>query len=153
MTFEEELQRSGKIIFTNKGISMMPLLRENKDVMIIEKCQPSDVKKFDAVLFTRKNKDKTRYVMHRVLRLNDDGSFFIAGDNCTAGERVVPEQILGHLIGVIRNGKRLDVSDKKYLLYVHIWCDAYPIRFGILKIRNFAKRCIRYAKRRIRHEQ
>ena len=30
-TFEEELERNGILIYTNRGDSMMPLLRENRD--------------------------------------------------------------------------------------------------------------------------
>ncbi len=152
MTFEEELDKSGRLVYTNKGISMMPLLREKKDVMIIEKCTPSDIKKLDAVLFTRNTGGKITYVMHRVLRLEADGSFFIAGDNCTSGENVKPCQILGRLTGIIRDGKRIDVKDKSYLFYVHLWCDIYPLRFFVLRLKNFLLRCMRYAKRRIIHE-
>lgn len=152
MTFEEQLEKTGRLVYTNKGVSMMPLIREGRDVMIIEACSIKDIKKFDAVLFTRKTGDKTTYVLHRVLKLNSNGSFFIAGDNCTGGENVAGEQILGRLTGIIRDGKRTDTADKKYLLYVHIWCDLYPLRFKLLKIRGFVKRCIGYAKRRIRNE-
>ena len=152
MTFEEELAKSGRLIYTNKGISMMPLLREKRDVMIIEKCSPCDIKRLDAVLFMRMTGDEKAYVMHRVLRLEPDGSFFIAGDNCISGENVRPEMILGRLTGVIRDGKRIDVKSKRYLFYVHLWCDIYPLRFLILRFRNFSIRCLRYAKRRIKHE-
>lgn len=153
MTFEEELDKSGRLIYTNKGISMMPLLRENRDVMIIEKCSPRDIQRLDAVLFTRNTGGKVVYVMHRVLRVEADGSFFIAGDNCTAGENVKDFQILGRLTGIIRDGKRIDVKNKSYLFYVHLWCDIYPLRFFILKLRNVSIRCIRYAKRRIIDER
>lgn len=41
MTFEEVLELDGRLIYTNKGISMMPFLRADKDVMIIEPCTAS----------------------------------------------------------------------------------------------------------------
>ena len=36
-TFEEELARKRKLIYTNVGDSMMPLLRQGKDLLIIER--------------------------------------------------------------------------------------------------------------------
>ena len=36
-TFEEELERTGKLIYTNVGDSMMPLIRQDRDLLIIEK--------------------------------------------------------------------------------------------------------------------
>ncbi len=153
MTFEEELERSGKLVYTNKGVSMMPLLRENKDIMIIEKCAAADVKRLDAVLFTRKSPEKTNYVLHRVLKVNRDESFWIVGDNCVSGEQVRGEQILGKLTEVIRDGKRIGADSAAYRVYAHIWCDAYPVRFFFLRARNFAKRCLRYVKRRLKHEK
>ena len=36
-TFEEELERNGILIYTNRGDSMMPLLRENRDLIHIRR--------------------------------------------------------------------------------------------------------------------
>ena len=42
-TFEEELTRKRKLIYTNVGDSMMPLLRQGKDLLIIERPKEWDV--------------------------------------------------------------------------------------------------------------
>ena len=39
-SFEEELEQNGTLVFPNKGTSMMPLLRQNRDLMVIEKRGP-----------------------------------------------------------------------------------------------------------------
>ncbi len=153
MTFEEELKKSGRLVYTNKGVSMMPLLRQGRDLMVIEACRGEEVKRLDAVLFTRQRKEKKDYVLHRVLRLEADGSFWIIGDNCINGENVKKEQILGRLTAVVRDGKKIEVTDKRYLLYVYLWCSPYHLRILLQKIRMLAGKCIRYAKRRIRHEK
>lgn len=36
-TFEEEINKTGKLIYTSVGNSMMPIIRENCDILIIEK--------------------------------------------------------------------------------------------------------------------
>ena len=35
-SFEEQLARTGKLIYTNKGDSMMPLIKQDRDLLIIE---------------------------------------------------------------------------------------------------------------------
>lgn len=150
ITFEEQLNKNGTLIYTNKGVSMLPLLREDRDIMVIRKIEGTDCKKYDAVLFMRPwVTGRGRYVLHRILRVNEDGSFWIIGDNCVSGETVKPEQILGVLTSVIRDGKTVNVTDKKYLLYVHLWCDALPVRIFLLRSRSFVRRCLGWLKRRI----
>lgn len=153
MTFEEELRRSGRLVFTNKGSSMMPLLRQDKDIMIITACEAKELHALDAVLFVREQEGKKRYVLHRILKCNPDGSFWIVGDHCYSGETIKGEQILGKLSAVVRDGKNISVEDKKYLLYVHLWCDFYPIRFFILRAKAFLRRGRNFIKRRILHEK
>lgn len=153
MTFEEELRRSGRLVFTNKGSSMMPLLRQDKDIMIITACEAKELLPLDAVLFVREQGGKKQYVLHRILKSHPDGSFWIVGDHCYSGERVKGEQILGKLSAVVRDGKTISVQDKKYLFYVHLWCDFYPMRFFILRTKAFLRRGRNFIKRRILHEK
>ncbi len=135
---------------------MMPLIREGRDVMVIEDCSGAQVQKLDAVLFTRERRQqkngaraKKDYVLHRVLRINPDGSFWIIGDNCTCGEVVRGEQIIGRLTAVVRDGRTVSTSDAKYRCYVNLWCRPYHLRIFILRVRNFIKRGFRYIRRHI----
>ena len=54
-TFEEELRKNGVIAYTNVGVSMLPLIKENKDALIIRKAEPEALKRYDIVLFKREN--------------------------------------------------------------------------------------------------
>lgn len=123
-TLAEELNRSGVVIHTNKGTSMIPLLRENRDLMVIRKRGAGCFHKYDAVLFLRDNEE---YVLHRIIKLNPD-SYWIVGDNCISGEEVREEQILGVLDEIVRDGKTIKVTDKGYVLFVRFWWAIYPIR-------------------------
>lgn len=129
ITFEEELERHGNLVFTNVGVSMMPLLRQGRDLMVIEKKGPQRCKKYDAVLYKVGN----RYILHRIIRVREH-DYVIVGDNCIYREfGITDDQILGVLTQVLRNGKRIDVqTDRKYRLYVHLWCDFYHVRAAIL---------------------
>ena len=144
-TYEEELRKNGKIIHTNVGVSMMPLLRQNRDVMIIERVE-GRLKKYDAPLYKRKN---GQYVLHRVLKVREH-DYVICGDNCVQKEYgITDDQILGVLTGVIRDGKTISVNDFWYKVYYHLWCDFFYVRVTILRIRSFVYRVGRFIKRRL----
>ena len=144
-SFEEELERTGVLVFTNKGRSMMPLLREDRDLMVIEKKGPERCRKYDAVLFKRGDK----YVLHRILQVREQG-YYIAGDNCRKGENVREEQILGVLKQVVRDGKTIDVEDPAYQRYVHLWCDCYPLRAGLFFLRDGVKSVGRRVRKKLK---
>lgn len=137
VTFEEELDRHGTLIYTNVGVSMMPLLRQGRDLMVIRKRGEDRLKKYDAVLFKRKN---GQYILHRILRVRES-DYYIVGDNCASGEYVKDAQILGVLTEVVRDGKVVSMEDKNYRRYVHLWCDFFPIRVGLIRLRGVYYRC------------
>ena len=144
ITFEELLNRDGYLAFTNKGVSMMPLLRQDQDIMLIEKKGSNRCKKMDAVLFRRPGGSGTgAYVMHRILRVNPDGTYWIVGDNCISGETVAEENVLGILTGIVRDGKTIPVTDITYRLYVNTWCRFVHLRFAIIRTGRFLGRCLR----------
>jgi hypothetical protein len=140
-SFEEQLEQNGLLAFPNKGRSMMPLLRQDRDLMVIEKKGPERCKKYDAVLFKRGE----RYVLHRILKVRER-DYWIVGDNNRRGEFVKDEQILGVMTQVVRDGKTILVTDPWYLLYVHLWCDLFPLRCALLFVRDG----LRAAKRRMK---
>ncbi len=143
-SFASVLKETGILVYTTRGVSMRPLLRQGKDVVVIEK-KKEHCKKYDAVLFQRRN---GQYVLHRILK-GKNGKYWIVGDNCISGETVDENQIIGVMTSVKRNGKTIKVTDWPYKLYVHLWCDVYPIRFLMLRARAFAYRCYRFLRRRV----
>ena len=130
ITFEELLEQKGYIVYTNVGRSMMPLLRQRRDIIEIRKKGPERCKKYDVVLYKRDG----RYILHRILEVLPDGKYIIAGDNNTFLEKdITDDRILGVMTRVIRDGKSIFTNDKAYMAYVHLWCDAYTVRMGVLK--------------------
>ena len=83
-TFEEQLDKCGKLIYTNVGDSMMPLIRQDKDLLIIEKPK-GRLKKYDVPLYRR---DSGQYVLHRILevRKNDYVICVADGKSCASVE-------------------------------------------------------------------
>ena len=144
-TFEEMLQKEGYILYTNIGYSMIPLLRQKKDIIEIKKSNSEHYKKYDVVLYKRRN----HYILHRILKVLPD-RYVVAGDHNTfLDPPVTDEMILGVMTRVIRDGKSITPDSILYKVYVHLWCDFYPIRVFLLKAKAFVYRCLRFVKRRI----
>lgn len=135
-TFEEEIERKGKLVYTNVGDSMMPIIQQNRDLLIIEKVN-GRLKKYDVPLYKR---DSGQYVLHRILKVRKN-DYVICGDNRRQKEYgITDSHIIGVLTGIVRDRRTISVNDKKYRLYVHLWCDFFPIRALILGAKNHLKR-------------
>ena len=136
-TYEEQLDLHGQLVYTNVGDSMMPLLRENRDLMVITRKNPGRMNKYDAILYRRPD---GKYIMHRILKVRKD-DYILCGDNRWQRETGVKDDwILGVLTAVIRDGKEISVKDWRYRLYVHLWCDFFYIRGGILWLKGKLRR-------------
>ena len=72
-TFEEIIEKDGYLVYTCKGFSMMPLLRQHRDLVVISKIT-EPLKKYDVILFKRNGK----YILHRILTVKD-GAYDTAG--------------------------------------------------------------------------
>lgn len=128
--FEKLLKRDGRLVYKTKGRSMEPMLRQNRDLVVIE--VPSErLKKYDVALY----KAGERFVLHRVIGVKD-GYYRIRGDNTYAVERVPDEAVLGKLVRFLRKGKEHAVTDRGYRTYAVLWNTIYPLRALWRKIRS-----------------
>lgn len=134
-TFEQVLQQGDKLIYPNVGDSMRPLIRQGRDLMVIQQRPEGRCRRYDAVLYKRPN---GKYVLHRILKVRKDG-YVLCGDNRYTREFGVPDQwIIGVLTAVLRDGKReLKATDWRYRLYVHLWCDFFLIRAFLIRVFRF----------------
>ena len=145
-TFEEILDETGYLVYTNVGISMMPLLRQRRDVIEIRKKEPGRCKKYDVVLYKRGSK----YILHRIVKVRPK-DYVIVGVHCVRREYgITDDMILGVMTRVIRDGKSIYPTDWRYKLYYHLWVDFYPIRAFILILKAMARGTARRLKRLIR---
>lgn len=135
-SFESILERMGMLAYTSVGTSMLPFIRQNRDVILIRRKGEERCKRLDAVLFRRPNATgEDAYVLHRILRVRRGGTYWIVGDNCWSGETVPDERVIGILYAIVRDGKFISADDPEYRLFVHLWCDCWPVRFALLRLR------------------
>lgn len=142
MTIEELLKRDGKLIYRTRGVSMEPMLRQNRDLVVLE-TPVARLKPYDVALYKR----GSNLVLHRVLQVKED-YYLIRGDNTYVMETVPDEAVLGVLTGFLRKGKQISVTDKRYLLYVKLWHAIYPIRWFAVKMIHALKHCAKWILRR-----
>ena len=145
-TFEEVLAQEGKLVYRCRGMSMSPMLRQHRDLVVIQPEPEKQYGKYDVILYRRGDK----YILHRILKVTDNG-YIICGDHNWCLERdITPEQILGKLTSFVRNGREIPVEDPVYRMYVRLWCDLYPIRamirFGKVKTALVLRKVIRKVK-------
>ncbi len=139
ISFEEELEKSGKLVYTTVGVSMRPLIKQDRDISIISKPN-GRLKKFDVALYKRPN---GQYVLHRVVKVLENG-YVILGDNCVSKEYNIKEsQILGVLTSLVRNGKEIDLNSFGYKLYVRARYAHYPVRVIISKTKRFLRKLLK----------
>lgn len=135
-TFEDEIKRTGRIIYTNVGDSMMPLIKQGRDVLVISAIN-GRLKRYDIPLYKR---DSGQYVLHRILKVRKN-DYVICGDNrCNKEYGITDRHIIGVLSGIIRDGREIPVTDIKCRIYAHLWCDLFPVRVLIIRIRQIFKR-------------
>ena len=132
-SFEEEIRRSGYLIYRNVGDSMLPLIRQGRDLLLISRKPEGRLNQYDVPLYRR---DSGQYVLHRILQVRKD-DYVLCGDNRWQRETGISDRhIIGVLTAVIRDGKQLPVTDWRYRLYVHLWCGLFPVRALVLWCRD-----------------
>ncbi len=130
-TFEEEIQRTGELVYTNVGYSMMPLIRQHRDLVVIKKPQ-GRCRKYDVPLYKRAD---GKYILHRILAVRPQ-DYVIRGDNCWKKEYgITDSQIVGVLSAVVRDGKTIPVTDWRYQAYARLWHASFPARAAFLPCR------------------
>ena len=123
---EELLKRGEEAAVFTKGVSMRPMLREHKDVVIIEPVK-RELKVGDVTLYRRC--PEKPLILHRILKITPE-HYIIRGDNTYENEYVKPSQIVGVLKAFYRNGKYHNCeTDKGYHIYVFLYRISYPFRY------------------------
>ena len=140
-TLEEQLSKDRRLVYSNVGDSMLPIIKQGRDLLVIEKPYAWDklpagsltgkLKKYDIALYKR---DGGKYfVLHRVLNVRDR-DYVICGDNRWSKEYGISDRhVVGVLTAIIRDGKERPLKGFKYRCYVFLWCGLFPVRALILR--------------------
>ena len=130
LSYEEYLDKYQRLVRTNVGVSMLPLLRQGRDLFVVEKRGPGRLKAGDVVLYRR---PPDKYVLHRIVEVREK-DYVILGDNCVNREYgITDDDILGVMTGFVRDGKQHTVTERGYRLYRFLWLHGAPVRVFLKK--------------------
>ena len=133
-SYESYLKEYGSLTYRNKGTSMLPLLKEGRDLFTVVPKTSRRCEKYDVVLYRR---PPEKYVLHRIIRVRDD-DYVILGDNCLKKEYGITDgDIIGVMTSFVRKGREYSVSDWRYRLYSRVWCAAHPLWIFLYRVKRF----------------
>lgn len=125
-----QLNNGGKASLTVTGSSMLPMLVNRRDSVIL--VPPGNEKKGDVVLYQRAN---GQYVLHRIIEVTETG-YIISGDNQAVREPVTKEQVVAVVENFVRGGKRYSMDAPLYRLYQTVWVELFFLRRYYFAIRH-----------------
>lgn len=111
------------------GSSMTPFLHHGDTVYL----NPVDAppKRGDIVLYTRPG---GQYILHRIVKVNPDGSYIMLGDAQTQRERIESsEAIHGIVVSARHLGRQLTPASFRWRFFEKIWLHVVPLRPLIMK--------------------
>jgi hypothetical protein len=119
----QQLERGQPVKFSPRGTSMLPMLRQGRDSIVLSPV-PAKLKKYDLPLYRR---DNGQYVLHRVIRVGD--AYTCMGDNQFVPELGLRhEQMIGLVTAFCRDEKEIPVTNIAYRLYCRLWHFSRPLR-------------------------
>ena len=130
MSYEEYLNKNGSLTYGNKGVSMLPLLRQGRDLFTVRKKEAKRCKAGDVVLYKR---EPDQYVLHRIIKVRPK-DYVILGDNCINREYgITDNDILGVMTGFVRDGKEYSIEALWYRIYSFVWLHTAELRIAVKK--------------------
>lgn len=137
-SIEQVLKEQGRVVITAEGVSMLPCIRPQKDVLILE-VPKKKITCYDILLYKRAD---GMLVLHRVLQ-EENGLYGLCGDHqYTLEKGVKASQILAVLTGFYRGKHYIDCENNRwYQWYVRFWCSSLMFRKGLIKGKNIWKTC------------
>lgn len=119
----QELAQGKGVRFSPKGTSMLPMLRQGVDSVVLSQL-PEKLKKYDLPLYQRRN---GQYVLHRIVKAGE--TYTCMGDNQFEEETgICEDQFIAVVSAFYRGQKRYSVNQPGYRLYCRFWYHSRHIR-------------------------
>ena len=112
-----------------RGVSMQPFLRNGDFAYLVPLGE--QIRKGDILLYQRPN---GQYVLHRVYRIDKQGTFWMLGDSQYQPEPVKREQLRAKTAFVRCGGKECGPGDSRWRFFAGVWRICGPWRPQIGKL-------------------
>ena len=137
----EALDSGQSVRFYPRGISMLPMLRQDIDSVVLSPVK-GRLKKYDLPLYRR---DDGKYVLHRVIAVSD--TYTCMGDNQFVPEAGLrQDQMIAVVTALFRGERTISVSSRSYRLYCVLWTGSAQLRNLYRRVKNRLKRILQRRK-------
>jgi len=134
----EQLEAGRSVRFAPRGISMLPMLRQGRDSVLLSPL-PEKLKKYDLPLYRRTD---GKYVLHRIVKAGE--RYTCVGDNQFDLEPGLEHgQMIALVTAFYRDDREWSCGHPLYGLYCRLWHYSRPLR-------RFWRRGMGFLRRRLR---
>jgi len=136
----EQISSGGDFVFGPKGISMLPLIKQGEDSVVISPVK-EPLKKYDVPLYRRAN---GQFVLHRIVAVRKDG-YVLCGDNQYEREYgITDSNIIGIMTKIKKKDGIISVEDREYKKYSIRRVRHQYIKSKYIKLKRIIKKLIRW---------
>ena len=137
----ERLAAGESVCFSPHGTSMLPMLKDGRDQVILSPL-PSELKKYDLPLYRREN---GQYVLHRIVKVKDD--YTCMGDNQFVPEKGLRhDQMIAVVTSFIHKGREYSTVCMRYRMYCRFWCAVRPLRHFVKRVHGVLGRIKKFSR-------
>ena len=134
----ETIAEGKSVRFSPRGISMLPMLRQGVDSVILS-AVPEKLHKFDLPLYQRED---GKYVLHRIVKVEE--TYTCMGDNQFEAEPGLQHcQMIAMVTSFTRGDREIPVTALSYRFYCRFWHYSRPVRHILRRVKNKLRRMIR----------
>lgn len=132
---QERLTAGQQVRFSPQGTSMLPMLRQGKDTVVLSPV-PERLSKYDLPLYRL---DDGKYVLHRIIRVGD--TYTCRGDHLYKTENNIRhDQMIAVVTGFSRGGAMYSTKALVYRFYCRIWVGLFPLRYFLYRVKRRLRR-------------
>ena len=114
---ERLLTESDEVTITIRGNSMRPMLRDGRDGVVLRRYESEPIRVGDVMLF----KYRSGYVLHRVIKIEDEQITFAGDGNYKIYEQAQRSEIVARMVAYVRDGRRVECKDREWQRYSRLW--------------------------------
>ncbi|MBE6127657.1 MAG: hypothetical protein E7185_00120 [Erysipelotrichaceae bacterium] len=128
---KELIEEGREVNLIVTGSSMSPFLIHERDAVYLRK-PDHELKKGDIVFYERND---GQFILHRILEINDNGTYDIIGDNQDVIEEGVrKDQIFAYVFKVKRKGKIIEPGSFWWDFFAGPWMEMIPARRTVSRL-------------------
>ena len=134
---ERMISEGQSVTIPVKGFSMRPMMRSEKDKVIVVRHTEKDIKQGAVMLFRHNG----HHIMHRIVKIEGQNITFAGDGNYRIREQATKDDIVAQVTAIIRpSGRTISLDSRRWKIYSTLWL-ALPkiLRRFILGLTNKLK--------------